>query len=67
MIEEEIDDIIKLSNEINLDGLVVANTTINRKQLKTLHHKLHSIGAGGLSGEPLQETSTKMVEHICKN
>ena len=66
LIEEEIDDIIKLSNEINLDGLVIANTTINRKQLKTLNHKLHSIGAGGLSGEPLQETSTEMVEHICK-
>jgi len=66
LIEKEIDDIIKLSNEINLDGLVIANTTINRKQLKNLHHKLHSIGAGGLSGEPLQETSTEMVENICK-
>jgi len=66
LIEEEIDDIIKLSNEINLDGLVIANTTINRDQLKTTNYKLQTIGAGGLSGEPLQETSTEMVENICK-
>jgi dihydroorotate dehydrogenase len=62
--KEEIDDIIALAVEIKLDGLVVANTTIKREQLQTTNHKLQTIGAGGLSGKPLKESSTKLIEYI---
>ncbi len=66
LILEEIDDIIALSTEINLDGLIVANTTIKRDQLQTTNQELQTIGAGGLSGNPLKQSSTQLVEYICK-
>ena len=61
---EQIDDVIDLAKEINLDGLVATNTTIVREQLQTTNHKLQTIGAGGLSGKPLQKRSTEVVQYI---
>ena len=61
---EELDEVIALALEIKLDGLVVANTTIKRSQLVTALTKLETIGAGGLSGEPLNNRSTEMVKYI---
>jgi dihydroorotate dehydrogenase len=61
---EQIDDVISLAMEIKLDGLVAANTTINRKNLITPDTLLESIGAGGLSGKPLQKRSTEIVQYI---
>lgn len=61
---EQIDDVIDLAKEINLDGLVATNTTISREKLQTTNHKLETIGAGGLSGKPLQKRSTEVVQYI---
>lgn len=61
---EQIDDVIDLAMEIKLDGLVAANTTINREQLQTTNNELQSIGAGGLSGLPLKQRSTEIVRYI---
>jgi dihydroorotate dehydrogenase len=61
---EQIDDVIDLALEIKLDGLVAANTTISRDHLKTDSAQLNSIGAGGLSGVPVRERSTKIVQYI---
>jgi dihydroorotate dehydrogenase len=61
---EQIDDVISLAMEIKLDGLVAANTTINRKNLLTHDTVLESIGVGGLSGKPLQKRSTEIVQYI---
>jgi dihydroorotate dehydrogenase len=61
---QQIDDVIVLAKEIKLDGLIIANTTIERKELQTSKHKLETIGAGGLSGAPLKEKSTEMVRYI---
>ena len=62
--QEQLDDVIDLALEIKLDGLVAANTSISRDQLQTSNFKLQTIGAGGLSGKPLRETSTKIVRYI---
>jgi len=62
--QEQIDDIINLAMEIKLDGLVAANTTINRTGLKTPGPRLSTIGAGGLSGKPLHARSTEIVKYI---
>lgn len=62
--KEQIDDVIDLATEIKLDGLVAANTTISRDQLKTQNSKLKTIGAGGLSGLPLKHRSTEIVKYI---
>lgn len=61
---EQIDDVISLALEINLDGLVVANTTINRDKLISASPALQTIGAGGLSGLPLKNRSTELVSYI---
>jgi dihydroorotate dehydrogenase len=60
----QLDNVIDLALEIKLDGLVAANTTINRNQLQTPNHKLQTIGAGGLSGLPVQQRSTQIVQYI---
>lgn len=62
----QIDDVVELALEIKLDGLVAANTTIDRSSLTTDETSLNKIGAGGLSGKPLQKRSTEMVEYINK-
>ncbi len=60
----QIDDVIDLAKEIHLDGLVAANTTIDRSELTISNSELETIGAGGLSGLPIKERATEMVRYI---
>lgn len=62
--ETQIDDVINLAQEINLDGLVVANTSLDRTKLVTPNSSLQTIGAGGLSGLPVKKRATDMVKYI---
>jgi dihydroorotate dehydrogenase len=64
--EAQVDDVVALAAEIQLDGLVVSNTTIDRTGLQTPAAKVENIGAGGLSGAPLKEKAALMNEVICK-
>ena len=57
-------DVIDLAEEVKLDGIVAANTTISRQGLKTAASTIESIGAGGLSGKPVQQRSTQIVQKI---
>ena len=62
-----LDDIIALTNEVNIDGLVATNTTIDRGLLNTLNQeKAKKIGAGGLSGQPLLEKSNEVLNYLHK-
>ena len=61
---KQIDDVVDLAAEINLSGLVIANTTISRENLQTPNEELQKIGAGGLSGIPLREKSTAVLIYI---
>ncbi|MGZ3854214.1 MAG: quinone-dependent dihydroorotate dehydrogenase [Flavisolibacter sp.] len=61
---EQIDDVIDLAKEIKLDGLVATNTTIARDPLLTSHEKVQAMGAGGLSGKPIQRRSTEVLQYI---
>jgi len=63
---EEVDEIIEVATELKLSGLAVANTTISREGLNTSQKEINRMGAGGLSGQPLREVSTKMVSYINK-
>lgn len=60
----QLDDIIDLAMEINLDGLVATNTTISREGLITAAAEVEAIGAGGLSGKPVQKRSTEVLTYI---
>ncbi|HZX58930.1 MAG TPA: quinone-dependent dihydroorotate dehydrogenase [Mucilaginibacter sp.] len=64
--KEQLNDIIELSFETNLSGLVATNTTINRQQLQTPNSKLETIGAGGLSGRPVRERSGEVVRYLAE-
>lgn len=62
---EQIDDVISLALEIRLDGLVAANTTIDRSLLSDASKlQCEKIGAGGLSGKTLKNRSTEIVQYI---
>lgn len=61
---EQLDDVVQLTMEIKLDGLIIVNTTINRAGLKTGEKQLSKIGAGGLSGKPLASRSTELIKYI---
>lgn len=62
--DEQINDVISLAEEIKLDGLVATNTTISRNGLQTSNPELQAIGAGGLSGKPVEKRSTDVVRYI---
>ena len=64
--QDQIDDVVDLALEIKLDGLVCTNTTISRAGLVTSREELEKIGAGGLSGKPVKERSTVVVDYISK-
>lgn len=61
---EQIDDVIDLAKEISLDGLVATNTTVSREGLTTNQSQITAIGAGGLSGKPVEKKSTDIVQYI---
>ena len=61
---EQIDDVVDLAMEIKLDGLVATNTTTIRAGLATPASTLKAIGAGGLSGAPVRDMSTDIVNYI---
>lgn len=60
----QVDDVIDLALEIGLDGLVATNTTISRDHLATDADQLQAIGNGGLSGRPLAQRCTAIVQYI---
>lgn len=62
--ESQLDDIIAITKELSLDGLIVSNTTIDRSGLKTDIKKIETIGAGGLSGKPVIEKSNSVLKYI---
>jgi dihydroorotate dehydrogenase len=61
---EQVDDVIALALEINLNGLIVSNTTIQKEGLRTKAALVKKIGAGGMSGSPLRERSTALISYI---
>ena len=60
----QIDEVLELAAEIELDGLVASNTTISRDGLQTSAAEIEQIGNGGLSGKPLTQRATEIVQYI---
>ena len=61
---DQIDDILSLVEEYKLAGIVATNTTISRDGLNTKSSIVSQIGAGGLSGKPVQHRSDEVVKYI---
>jgi len=63
---DQFDDIVSLALEVKLDGLVATNTTIARTNLTTNMAEVDALGMGGLSGKPVTERSTEVVDYLTK-
>lgn len=61
---DDLDDIASLALDIDIDGLIVSNTTIARPD--TLKHGDVAKEMGGLSGRPLFEMSTAVLSDVYK-
>jgi dihydroorotate dehydrogenase len=64
--EAQLDDIVALAAETKLAGLIATNTTISRSGLRTPGTTVEAMGAGGLSGKPLTQRSTKVIRYLHK-
>jgi dihydroorotate dehydrogenase len=63
----QLDDILEITQTTNLSGVIATNTTISREGLKTSQNELDKIGAGGLSGKPLRQKSTEVIQYLYQN
>ncbi len=64
--DEQIREMVSLSIDKGIQGIIATNTTIERNLPSISKEEIEKIGAGGLSGAPLLERSTRIVEQIKK-
>lgn len=63
--DADVDDIAGLGLELGLDGIIAANTTIDRPaSLRTDRATIEAAGAGGLSGPVLKERSYEILTRL---
>ena len=61
--EEEVDSIAQCLIANNIDGVIATNTTLARDKVAHLEHGAEQ---GGLSGAPVKEQSTKVIQLLAK-
>jgi dihydroorotate dehydrogenase len=64
--DTQLDDILEIVQATGLAGLVATNTTISRAGLVTDPTQVEAIGAGGVSGAPLQARSLEVLRYLRK-
>lgn len=65
--ESEIDDVVNLASEIELEGIVAFNTTLDRSLLSTEGKmQAEAAGPGGLSGKPIREISASKFKYLAE-
>ena len=57
---QEVDDIIQVSVDNNITGVIATNTTISRDTLPE-----NAYETGGLSGKPLRNLSNSIIKYVC--
>ncbi len=60
---EHFNEVIDLALNIDLDGLIISNTTLSREGLSSSSQEVENAGAGGLSGAPLTNRVTSLIKH----
>lgn len=63
---QQLDEIIEIILQTQLAGIIATNTTISRDQLKSSPVEIEKYGAGGLSGKPLRNRSTEIIQYLRK-
>ncbi len=62
--DDDVDAVTALALELGLDGLIATNTTIARTGLATPADEVAALGAGGLSGAPLNARSLAVLRRV---
>ena len=65
--DEAIIQVAQLAKELQLAGVIGTNTTISREKLVTPAEEVAAMGAGGLSGAPLDKRSLEVLTVLRKN
>ena len=60
--DDELDDALEVILQRGMDGVIATNTTVSREGLVSRKRS----EAGGLSGQPLGDRSTQMIQKICR-
>jgi len=60
----QLDEVIDIVAQTKIDGIIAANTTTSRENLKTPKNKIEKIANGGLSGKPLKNRSTAVIKYL---
>ncbi len=63
----QLDEIIELVAETKIDGVIASNTSTDRDNLKVSKKRLQEIGNGGVSGQPIKDKSTKVIQYLADN
>jgi dihydroorotate dehydrogenase len=64
---QQLDEIIDLVKETKIDGVIASNTSTTRDNLKASDERLKEIGNGGVSGQPIKNQSTKVIQYLADN
>ena len=62
--DEQIEEVITVVQQTKIQGIVATNTTIGRAPLSYAPAEIEKFGAGGLSGKPLTQRATEVIEKI---
>ena len=65
--DEDIVAVANLAKELKLAGVIGTNTTISREDLVTPKKDVEAMGAGGLSGHPLNKRSLEVLKLLRLN
>ena len=60
----QLDEVIEIVAQTNIDGIIAANTTTSRENLKTDENTIKTISNGGLSGKPVKARSTEVIKYL---
>jgi dihydroorotate dehydrogenase len=60
--DEELGEVAEVATQVNVDAIIATNTTLGREGLKSPH----KTEAGGLSGPPLFDKSTRVLARLSK-
>ena len=64
--DDGIDAAVDVALETGCDGIIATNTTIGRMGLLADPARVTAIGAGGLSGRPVRERSTRVLARVAR-
>ncbi|MEF8865159.1 MAG: quinone-dependent dihydroorotate dehydrogenase, partial [Salinibacter sp.] len=64
LFDTRLEEILAVTTAHDVDGFIATNTAPDRQGVQTSDERLEEIGAGGLSGPPLEDRATRLVQYL---